>query len=716
MDENRTRSSRISAVVVAMLSVAIIATTWSPSAAGGEPLRIEVLSNRADLISGGDALVEIVLPADADASLLRATIGQRDVSEAFARRPNGRVMGLLTDLDEGDNELRVRLPGARGARITITNHAIGGPVFSGEQLQPWFCTTEENGLGEPVDDACNAPAKHAFFYRSTDPTRSGWQPYDPDDPPPDVATTTTDQGHEVPFIVGRERGTANRGIYDIAVLHDPSKPWEPWAPQPGWNHKVVYPYGASCGTEYTQGSPSDVLDQDRLGQGFAVANSSLNVLGDQCNTVISAEAAMMLTERIVEQYGEVRYTIGNGCSGGSIGQHMVANAYPGLVDAIQPNCSYEDNWTTGAEVVDCHLLLDYFTSTSPHLWAVEQQRTAVTGHASTSSCVAWEALFANRSDPDSGCNVPQELLYNADTNPDGVRCTLPDYYVAVLGRRSEDGFARSPYDNVGWQYGLRALQSGLITTEQFVDLNEKIGGVDIDFDSTQERTIGDVFAIETLYRSGQVNDGRQLDRVPMIDLRGSSNLEIHTDYHSWSMKERLKKANGHADNHAIWSVHTPLVVPPSVADESFATLDRWLADIEADTGDDPLEVKVLRHRPQGAVDACYLGTRKVTDATACRAALPYFAAPRIAAGGPQTHDVIKCQLKPLDRTAYGVTFTDAQWERLEAAFPDGVCDFGKPGVGQVPSTPWMTFADGPGGQPLGPPPTSQPFGSGAGVG
>ena len=38
---------------------------------------------------------------------------------------------------------------------------------------------------------------------------------------------------------------------------------------------------------------------------------------------------MMAKERLVEQYGDVRYTIGTGCSGGSIAQHTVANAYPG---------------------------------------------------------------------------------------------------------------------------------------------------------------------------------------------------------------------------------------------------------------------------------------------------------------------------------------------------------------------------------------------------
>jgi len=43
------------------------------------------------------------------------------------------------------------------------------------------------------------------------------------------------------------------------------------------------------------------------------------------------------------------------------------------------------------------------------------------------------------------------------------------------------GFAGRPYDNVGVQYGLRALFAGDISPAQFVDLNAKVGGVDIDY-------------------------------------------------------------------------------------------------------------------------------------------------------------------------------------------------------------------------------------------
>ena len=80
----------------------------------------------------------------------------------------------------------------------------------------------------------------------------------------------------------------------------------------------------------------------------------------------------------------------------------------------------------------------------------------------------------------------------------------------------------------------------------------------------------------------------------------------------------------------------------------------------------------------------------------------------MTAGGPATNDVLKCRLKRLDRDDYKVTFTPAQWARLQQTFPTGVCDFSKPGVGQQPPiAPWLTFSGGPGGVPLGPPSKSE---------
>ena len=79
----------------------------------------------------------------------------------------------------------------------------------------------------------------------------------------------------------------------------------------------------------------------------------------------------------------------------------------------------------------------------------------------------------------------------------------------------------------------------------------------------------------------------------------------------------------------------------------------------------------------------------------------------MAAGESLANNVLKCQLKPLARADYNVTFTDAEWTELERTFRTGVCDWSKSGAGQQPPlSSWLTFAHGPGGRPLGRPPIS----------
>jgi hypothetical protein len=708
--------------IMAVLFLSAVAPAAVDSAQA--PLEIKVVSNRADLVSGGDALVEIILPPRVLAAAVRVDVDGRDVTGAFDQRSNGRFMGVVQGLKNGANVVTAKAKGAATATLTITNHPIGGPVFAGFQVQPWICETQANGFGPPLDAQCNVEPRYEFLYKSTNPIATGLRPYNPASPPLDVATTVTDQGIVVPFIVRQETGVIDRGWYRIAVLFDPAKSWEPWAPQRGWNGKIVWPFGGSSTSDHYQNSPPAVLQEERLAKGFMIAASSLNTHGQNNNDVVSSEAVMMIKERIVERYGEVRYVIGEGCSGGSILQHLLANAYPGLIDGIQPSCSYPDSRTTGLESVDCSLLLRYFRETSPHLWPLEPQKGAVAGHPSSSTCVAWVDVFAfdQGANPANGCGgSPDEpWVYEPETRPDGERCTAYDYAIAVWGRRPESvwgpiereirrGFARNPWANEGVQYGLVALRSGEILPEQFVDLNEKIGGRDIDYNWIAQRTSGDLEGETIAYRSGRVVDGRRLNLVPIIDIRGHDNEEIHTDISSYIMRRRLLEANGHADNHVIFLSPAPLVPLPSVTAEAFSVMDQWLAAIEADTSADSREVKVVRNKPAGAVDACWVGTSKVTDPVVCRTLYPYFGTTRMAAGGPSANDVIKCELKALNPADYlPATFTPEQWARLQAAFPTGVCDFNRPAIGEQPSEPWMTFMDGLGvGRPLGPPPVSK---------
>ena len=155
----------------------------------------------------------------------------------------------------------------------------------------------------------------------------------------------------------------NRGIYDIAVLFDPAKPWTALAPQAQWNGKVVYTFGASTGQPRLQfRTEQNWADDQALSRGFMVVDNSLTDSLYNSNRTLVAETTMMMKEHIVDAYGEVRFVMGNGCSGGSIQQNTVASIYPGLLDGIQPSCDYPDSITTGLEVIDCVLLVNFYAS------------------------------------------------------------------------------------------------------------------------------------------------------------------------------------------------------------------------------------------------------------------------------------------------------------------------------------------------------------------
>jgi hypothetical protein len=721
--------------------VAAVPATGALAAPGADHdpvhgLQLDVLSNRADLVSGGDALVEVTGFDPGEAAGIGVQLNGADVTGQFAVRAGGRFLGLLTGLRDGPNVLTAAVgrDNRDGARLDITNHPIGGPVFAGPQVQPWDCDlhSQDTGLGAPTDAQCNTPAVFRLVYMPA--AHTGFRPYDPANPPADVATTTTDQGVRVPYVVRVETGVIDRGIYQVAVLSDPARSWAPWAPQQGWNHKVVWPFGGGSAPWHVTGLPSNVLDDMALSRGFLVATSGLNVHGEDANENVSAEAVMMLKEHVVETYGEIRYTIGQGCSGGSLQQYSIAEEYPGLLDGILPNCSYPDLWTTWTEVQDCGLLLAYFATATG--WTPAQQ-AAVEGTRDTSVCPVWNGYFGLAGLPtwaqNCGFAAGDPRVYDPVTNPDGVRCTASDYQEAIWGERPKrlwtapeqqigHGFGKSPIDNVGIQYGLGALRAGVISPQQFVDLNVGIGGADVDGLPQAARTAADPGTMRTAYRAGQVTEGLRLDDVPIIDLRGSANVnEIHTDYHSWELRARLDEANGGHANQVIWTWRTfgnpaDILPPPDISLDAFLTMDRWLAGIEADTTGAPLAAKVLSHKPAEAVDACWMentrtqgGPRTVDPGYtgACGLAFPRYGDAREVAGQPVSGTALKCQLGPLRRQDLP-ELGDAKWSRLEAAFPDGVCDWSRPGVSYQPSLPWMTFAGGPGGEPLGAAPHSFP--------
>ena len=675
------------------------------------PLAIKALSNRADLISGGDALVEVTLPAGRSADGLKADVDGRDISGDILLRGNGRVMGLVTGLKNGANTLTVKLGDGSSTSVAITNYPNGGPIFSGPQIQPWPC------LAGATDAQCNRPVTYSYMYKST----NGFSAYDPANPPATVPTTTTDQGKTVPYIVRVETGSQDRGQYQIAVLFDPAKDWAPWAPQEGWNGKTYVTGGSGCGTHRGETTAPDVMDDNALSRGFMVWSTALDHNTQNCNLVVQAESLMMAKERIVENYGPIRYTISSGCSGGAIYQQQAANSYPGIFDGILPNCSFPDSWSTAIEVVDCRLLVDYFDA--PSKWGTgvvwtEAQEAAVSGHPGVNICQSWINVYGfdatanphvdNRVLGLQSCNVPAAVEndpttgYDETINPKGVRCDLSTYFANELGLRP-DGTANRPADNVGVMYGLNTLKQGLISTDQFVDLNVKLGGRDNDYNPSPDRVSADLPALPVAYQGGLINEGTNMGSVAIIDLRGHDIAEIHHDYRSYVMRARLDQALGHHDNQVIWTGPAPLVGDAMFAKNALTVMDQWLAAVEADTSDLTREQKIVKDKPAAAHDMCTDGVGdEIPNQTICEVLMPYYQEPRMVAGEPFTGDVVKCRLKPLlESDLSPVQLTDAQWAQMHAVYPDGVCDYGVLGIEQQATIPWMSYADGPGGKALG---------------
>jgi hypothetical protein len=128
----------------------------------------------------------------------------------------------------------------------------------------------------------------------------------------------------------------------------------------------------------------------------------------------------------------------------------------------------------------------------------------------------------------------------------------------------------------------------------------------------------------------------------------------------------------------------------------------------------PLAKKIIEDKPGTVTDRCTDGAGTDIPSWECDAVVASYGTPRFAAGEPGTDDVLECQKKPLRRSDYPVTFTDTQWAALKQVFPEGVCDYSKPGVDQHGATPWLTYQDAKGhviygGKPLGAPPRSSSF-------
>ncbi len=517
--------------VVSLVFIVALCAAAPTFAKEKPPFVAEVVSSAADQVTGGDARLHILVPKVTPLHQVEIWVNGVNQADQFVPIDGTQVLtGVIDGLVVGDNTVVVKQHGnGKGlpepAILTLVNHPITGPVFSGPHQHPFICTVQRHGLGQPLVDNptqgfpvfatdpdgnptdeiigysmdCSADTLVTYVYKSTE---GGFKPYMlGGDRPADMEQTTTMDGLTVDYIVRWERGTINRFLYSVAMLapfdEDPDD-----LDTSAWNGKLIYYFQGGVAIGHDQGDPSGsrMLYDDGLSRGYAVAYSTGNKTGTHYNLVLGGETALMVKERFIELYDVPVYTVSVGGSGGGIQQYIYGQNHPGLIDAAIPQYSYPDMVTQAVHVGDCELLefyMDVLDGANPR-WASWMNRTLIEGMNASdtvfnpytqslgaSECVmGWRGLAPLALNPNYGFADGQEL-YEPPSAVAAIHWTHFDDLVNFFCVGA-DGYAQNYWDNVGVQYGLSAVATGQITPAEFLQLNAVVGGWKQEPDMVQE--------------------------------------------------------------------------------------------------------------------------------------------------------------------------------------------------------------------------------------
>ncbi len=256
------------------------------------------------------------------------------------------------------------------------------------------------------------------------------------------------------------------------------------------------------------------------------------------------------------------------------------------------------------------------------------------------------------------------------------------------------------------------LNDGSIMLDQFLTLNEAIGGYDGDGNYTSARSSASPATIARAYQSGlQLGANGGLAAIPVFDLSNFYDEDnfYHYQWFHFAVRERLLQANGDTRNHVMWrgGVSFPDLfgqLTPGKAEraavnakaqaDAWPLFVQWVARYKATPDKGRQRDRVIASKPAGAVDGCFtLSTAPQFIAEAqsaghtgtpgtCNAIWPTWSFPRAQSGASIASDKLKCQLKPVSAADYTVSVDVQALARLKAAFPEGVCDWRRQGVGQ----------------------------------
>lgn len=646
------------------------------------------------------------------------------------------------------------------------------PLYKINLQYPFACGGERSRLGQPLIDNnqhwgiaitqmdtqtgelrngfskdCLHPTQALYLYN-----RAGTEKFYPlEQAQGDIAQININ-GQTIDFIIRVEMGTINRFIYTIAALKGPEDTLE----NPDsryWNKRLIYQFRGGVGIGYRQGrtTPNAIPERrfEQLKLGYAIAYSTANQTSNHYDIWLAEDTALRVKRQFSSLYGKPNYTIGIGGSGGAIQQYLIGQNGSDLLDGALALYAYPDMLSQTLYALDCELLEYYFdVNAESSRWRHWEQRRLVEGlnskdHPADDKSYIYEAamvaqgLLPRWPTGSSECvrgwrgltplvNNPTYVHFMSRFSPQlqaSTRWSHWDSLAYIYGSRP-NGYAFRTWDNVGVQYGLRALRHGQISIREFLHMNANIGGWKSPETMTQEhfwrlngngsfwdfspwshhnmnlspdngktpatRTRGDIEAIQAAYRAGHIFVG-QLN-IPVIDVRHylEQDLDMHHVSASFSARLRLLKQQGHYDNQLIWVADKRFDPTP----QALEAMAQWLENQRR------YKTKASRQtRPASLQDRCYDQQGQVIANGAhvwdgewnhqkngvCMKHYPIYSTSRIEAGGNLNGDTFKCQLMSvndaLKKGLYAPIDMAPHKDRLEQIFPNGVCDYTKPDQG-----------------------------------
>ncbi len=555
----------------------------------------------------------------------------------------------------------------------------------------------------------------------------------------DIARITV-ADREIDFIIRSESGTINRFIYNIATLRGPDD--QPQAPDmTHWNRQLIYQFRGGVGIGFRQGRLRDTDLPERrieqLRQGYALAYSSGNQTSNHYNIWLAEETALRVKRQFSALYATPEFTLGIGGSGGAIQQYLIGQNGTDLLDAGVALYAYPDMLTQTIYAFDCELLEYYFDQTAPKTWNwparrkiaglnsiydIQDSRTWLYELAMIiqgriphwplggSECsLSWRGLTPL-------VNNPRFIHFSPRFSPQVARQVHWTHWEELrhIYGVNDTGYARQTWDNVGVQYGLQALRRGQVTADTFMHLNANIGGWKPPAQMRQERfwhlngdddlfafspwshhnmqlspdqgrtpaarTQGDAAAIQAAVQAGLVFTGEL--SIPVIDLRHylEPTLDMHHSSAAFSTRLRLLQ-RGYADNQLIWMT----VKPHDPVPEALELLLQWLRE-----GKRPLTAQDSCFGESGQLLAAgndvWDGAWNGKPSGPCMQRYPIYGTPRSVAGEDLRGDLFKCSLISVDAALSQGLYAPADMQshrtQLQHIFPDGVCNYSVPGLGQ----------------------------------